>query len=140
VLAAGALLAGLLLAAGCGDDDASSSPSDMSIEILTPPDGEATAGSFELAVDASVPLDEPDTGMHHLHVYYDGNTAEGEYDIVYGTTTMIDGLDPGEHTIEAAIANPDHSLTGTSDTITVDVGSGGAPAPEPTPPPIGYDY
>jgi hypothetical protein len=143
-----ALAAGSLIAASCGaDDDASGASSGgLAIDILTPRDGATTAGSFELAVDASVPFGKPDTGRHHLHVYYDGNTAEGEYDIMYGDTVVIDGLDPGEHTIEAAIANADHSLAGASDTITVEVGDGASSgdsgtAPEPAPvtaPDYGY--
>ena len=81
-----------------------------------------------------------------MHVYYDGNTSKGEYDIVYGDTVVIDDLDPGEHTIEAAIANADHSLAGASDTITVEVGDGavsgeGGTTPQPAPvtaPDYGY--
>jgi hypothetical protein len=63
-----------------------------------------------------------------VHLYYDGNTADGEYDIVYGTTATVDRLDSGEHTIEAVIANADHSTTDARDEITVTVGgeSGGS--------------
>jgi hypothetical protein len=100
-----------------------------------------------VSVDSSVPLGEPDTGRHHVHLYYDGNTAEGEYDIVYGTTATVDRLDAGEHTIEAVIANPDHSTTDARDEITVTVGdeaggggSGGGSTTTTTTDDSGGDY
>ena len=62
-----------------------------------------------------------------MHLYYDGEQSDGEYDIVYSVDepwTVDRDLSPGEHTIEAFIANADHSLTGASDEITVMVGDG----------------
>jgi len=126
-LAPVALLATLALTAlACGDDDtattaAGSGSGDMTISIADPAEDTQVGGSFEVTVDSSVPLGEPDTGRHHVHLYYDGNTAEGDYDIVYGTTATVDRLDAGEHTIEAVIANPDHSTTDARDEITVTV-------------------
>jgi hypothetical protein len=129
-----ALLATLALTAlACGDDDDTAASAggggdgDMTISIADPGDGAEVEQSFDVSVDSSVPLGEPDTGRHHVHLYYDGNTAEGEYDIVYGTTATVDRLDEGEHTIEAVIANADHSTTDARDEITVTVGgeSGG---------------
>jgi hypothetical protein len=128
-----ALLATLALTAlACSDDDDTATSGggngdgggsgDMTVQIADPTDGAEVGRSFDLTVDSSVPLGETDTGRHHVHLYYDGNTAEGEYDIVYGTTATVDRLDPGEHTIEAVIANPDHSTTDASDEITVTVG------------------
>lgn len=129
-LTAAALLATLALTAlACSDDDDSTTSAggaggsgDMTIAVAEPADGAEVGNSFDVTVDSSVPLGEPDTGRHHVHLYYDGETAEGEYDIVYGTTATVDRLDPGEHTIEAVIANPDHSTTDARDEITVTVG------------------
>jgi hypothetical protein len=128
-LASVALLATLALTAlACGDDDDTTASAggggdgDMTISIADPEDGAEVGQPFDVSVDSSVPLGEPDTGRHHVHLYYDGNTAEGEYDIVYGTTATVDRLDPGEHTIEAVIANADHSTTDARDEITVTVG------------------
>lgn len=145
----------LLGAAACGDDDASTGSEgagnddtagggsgDITIEITGPSDGDQVDSSgFEVAVDSSVPIDEPDTGEHHVHLYYDGNTADGEYDIVYEDSFTVDRLDEGEYTVEAYIANADHSLTDARDEITVQVGGGastggsdGSDDPDP------YDY
>jgi hypothetical protein len=127
-----ALLATLALTAlACSDDDdtatsggggGASGDGDMTISIADPADGAEVGSTFDVTLDSSVPVGEPDTGRHHVHLYYDGNTAEGEYDIVYGTTATVDRVDPGEHTIEAVIANPDHSTTDATDEITVMVG------------------
>jgi hypothetical protein len=135
-LVLGAALA--LLAAGCGDDDDSTEAgsggetgggggSDMTIDLVAPADGDEVTTPFDLEVDPSVDIGEPDTGLHHVHVYYDGNTADGEYDLLYEPTFTVErDLDPGEHTIEAVIANADHSLTDARTEVTVTVGEGGS--------------
>ena len=135
-----------LFAASCSDDDdtvagdagsesGSSGESgggggdgDMTISIAAPTDGATVEPGFEVEVDPSVDVGEPDTGLHHVHIYYDGNQDNGEYDIVYSVDepwTVERDLAPGEHTVEAFIANADHSLTDASDEITVMVGEGG---------------
>jgi hypothetical protein len=49
--------------------------------------------------------------------------------LVYGDTTDVSDLSPGEHTIEASLRNADHTDAGPSDEITVTVvGGGGAEA------------
>ncbi|HEX6569095.1 MAG TPA: hypothetical protein VF015_08015 [Acidimicrobiales bacterium] len=125
----------LLVAAGCGDDDDSTTAgaagggNGPTIDITAPAGGAEVGRSFDVEIDSSESLGEPDTGRHHVHLYYDGNTQEGEYDVVYGDSATVDGLDPGEHTVEAVIANADHSLTDARDEITVtvsdDAGAGG---------------
>jgi len=136
-----------LLAAACSDDDdtvtggsgaesggesesggGGGGDSDMTISIAAPADGATVESGFEVEVEPSVDVGEPDTGLHHVHLYYDGNQAEGDYDIVYSADepwTVERDLSPGEHTIEAFIANADHSLTDASDEITVMVGEAG---------------
>ncbi|MGH9287753.1 MAG: hypothetical protein ACRD0V_05580 [Acidimicrobiales bacterium] len=133
----GAALAALaLLAAACsGDDDTvtggdsggGGGDGDMTISIADPADGATVEPGFQVEVDPSVDVGEPDTGLHHVHLYYDGNQSDGEYDIVYSVDepwTVDRDLSPGEHSIEAFIANADHSLTDASDEITVSVGEG----------------
>jgi hypothetical protein len=100
---------------------------DLTISIADPADGATVDPGFQVEVDPSVDVGEPDTGLHHVHLYYDGNQSDGEYDIVYSIYepwTVDRDLPPGEHTIEAFIANADHSLTDASDEITVMVGEG----------------
>jgi hypothetical protein len=140
----GAVLAALaLLAAACsGDDDddtvagdagagsdsgGGGGDGDLTISIADPTDGATVEPGFQVEVDPSVDIGEPDTGLHHVHLYYDGNQSDGEYDLVYSADepwTVDRDLAPGEHTIEAFIANADHSLTDASDEVTVMVGEG----------------
>jgi hypothetical protein len=137
--AAAGLAALALVLAACGDDDdattagASDAGSgggggdELSIDLAQPADGDEVGDTFDVEIDSSVELGEPDTGLHHVHLYYDGETADGEYDLVYDTSFTVErDLGEGEHTVEAVIANADHSLTDARDEVTVTVG--GAPA------------
>jgi hypothetical protein len=113
--------------AGGGSDSEGAGNGDMTISIADPGNGATVEPGFQVEVDPSVDVGEPDTGLHHVHLYYDGNQSDGDYDIVYSVDEpwAVDrDLSPGEHTIEAFIANADHSLTDASDEITVMVGEG----------------
>jgi hypothetical protein len=121
-------------AAACGDDGDSTEAGgsggesgDLTISVTEPGEGAEVGSPFDVAVDTSVDLGEPDTGLHHVHLYYDGDTDDGDYDLVYRPAFTVERtLDPGEHTIEAVIANADHSLTDARDEVVVSVGEGGA--------------
>jgi hypothetical protein len=133
-----ALLAALVLvAAACGgdDDDTSAAGSgdagggggggEMAAEIVSPADGDTIDPNFDLELSSTEEIGEPDTGLLHYHVFIDGD--EEDYEIVYEDTHTVErDLSPGEHTIEAALANPDHSLVdgATRDEMTVTVGEG----------------
>jgi hypothetical protein len=132
----------VLTAAACSDDDGTvaagsdGGSGDLTISIAEPADGSTVEPGFAVEVDPGVEIGEPDTGRHHVHIYYDGNRSDGEYDIVYDADepwTVERDLPPGTHTVEAFIANADHSLTEASDEITVTVGEaadgGGADDP-----------
>ena len=110
-----------------GGSDSGGGGGDLTISIADPTDGATVEPGFQVEVDPSVDIGEPDTGLHHVHLYYDGNQSDGEYDIVYSADepwTVDRDLGPGEHTIEAFIANADHSLTDATDEVTVMVGEG----------------
>jgi hypothetical protein len=141
---AGTLIAGILVAvmvAACGSGGTSlyggtpPSPagggaqagagggSSDSISIATPADGATVTVPFDVQLDASVPLGPPESGEHHAHLYFDTDTSSADYDIVYGDTWQVTRqLTPGKHTITVALANPDHSLAGPTQSITVTVG------------------
>jgi hypothetical protein len=142
LLTLAAVPAVLVLATACSDDDGTvaagsgGGDGDLTIAIAEPADGATVEPGFPVEVDPGVEIGEPDTGRHHVHIYYDGNRSDGEYDIVYDVDepwTVERDLTPGTHTVEAFIANADHSLTEASDEITVTVGEaqdgGGADDP-----------
>ena len=45
---------------------------------------------------------------------------------MYGATAQVNGLSPGQHTIEASLRHADHSAVGPTATITVTVTGAGA--------------
>ena len=100
---------------------------DPTIAIVTPTDGATVQVPFDVQLKSSVPLGAPETGDHHAHLYFDTDTNAADYDIVYGTTWQVTRpLTPGQHKVTVALANPDHSLAGPTQTITVQVGAGGS--------------
>jgi len=115
-LVLGAVLSIALLAAACGggDDTASAGSSGSgspTVAITSPTDGATVGRSFDVKLDVNFPIGAPDTGRDHVHLYYDGNTAQGQYGIAYGKTFTVTGLSPGEHEIDAVVAHADHSVT-----------------------------
>jgi hypothetical protein len=113
-----------LLAAACGSshDTAAGSSGDPVVEIAAPANGAQVGQSFEVQLKLNFPIGDPSTGREHVHLYYDGNTTEGEYGIAYNDTFTVTGLSPGKHTIQAVVAHADHSLTDSrSQEITVEV-------------------
>lgn len=116
-----------LLAAACGDgggtsDAAGAAGGEMSLAIASPADGASVTEPFTLKVSSSVPLGEPDSGRHHVHIWFDGQ--EADYKINYTDSFQVEGLPAGEHVLTAALANADHSLAGPRSEITVTVGGG----------------
>lgn len=119
--------------AACGDDDYGTSSGDDSgsggdgtVEITTPGDGGEVGASFDVELSSSEDLGDTDTGKKHVHLYYDSGTDGDDYDVVTSSSFTVErDLGEGEHTITAALANADHSLTGAEDEVTVTVGAGG---------------
>jgi hypothetical protein len=134
-----ATVAFALLAAACGGEATAGGGGSATFDIKAPADGAEVGSPFTVEIASDVALGDPSTGDHHVHLCFDGGNCDTEYSLVYGSTFEVDGLTPGEHTIEASLRNADHSDAGVSDTITVTVGSGTAnaagddsPAPSPS--------
>jgi hypothetical protein len=122
------LLALSLVAAACGGGvSASEAGGDLSVRILSPADGASVSEPFTVKLDSSVPLGDPSTGDHHVHLCFDGANCDSEYTLVYGDSIPVKDLPPGEHTIEASLRNADHSDAGApTDSITVTINGGDA--------------
>jgi hypothetical protein len=127
-----------LVAAACSDGAGAASAADLSVAITAPKDHAKVGEPFTVTLDPSVPLGDPSTGEHHVHLCFDGQSCDTQYQLVYSDSAQVEGLTPGEHTIEASLRNADHSDAGASDTITVTVtsaGGGAASSDTPTQPP-----
>lgn len=139
---AAALSVLVLVAAACGGSAGASSSGDLTLAISAPKDHAKVTQPFTVMLDPSVPLGDPSTGEHHVHLCIDGQSCDTQYQLVYADSAQVEGLTPGEHTIEESLRNADHSDTGVSASITVIVtGSGGGastsgtstPSPIPSP-------
>jgi hypothetical protein len=154
----GALALGVSACGGDDGDDAATTTGDdggMTVEILQPADGDTISVPFTLEVESSEELGTTDTGLHHVHVSFDGNDdtyevfEEGNREAREITTDSpaVEGLEPGEHTLNISLRNADHSAAGAETEITVNVEDvGTSPADgseEPSPDDSGsgpYDY
>ena len=123
-LAGIALLA--LLGAACGSSDGegnggtdAGAQGGSALSIAAPDDGAEVSLPFTLELDAADPLGAPDTGDHHVHVFFDGD--DRAYEVVATDTFEVTDLSPGEHTLTASLRNADHSAAGTDVTIDLTV-------------------
>lgn len=123
----GALFALGLVAAACSSAGASTGSGGMSLSIASPGDGASVSEPFTVKLDASVPIGEPTTGEHHVHLCFDGGSCDelSQSVIAYQDSVQVMGLSPGMHTIHASLRNADHSDAGVSAEITVTVSGGG---------------
>ena len=139
-----ALLAIALVAAACGSEASGSSGGEegMEVSIDEPSDGAEVTTPFTVKVSSSEEIGPEDTGLHHVHVFFDGN--DDEYQVVTSESVEVDELSPGDHTIGVSLRNADHSPAGAEAEIAVTVadgdggGAGGSEEPDPTD--DGYDY
>jgi hypothetical protein len=113
-----------LVAAACAGGASAAGGGEPTLRIAAPRDGASVHAPFTVHLDSSVPLGDPSTGEHHVHLCFDGGSCDTEYTLVYGGDIVVKDLSPGEHTIEASLRNADHSDAGPHTTITVVVTGG----------------
>jgi hypothetical protein len=101
---------------------------DMTIHVTSPRNKAVVPRTFTVRIATNVAIGPPDTGRHHIHLYWDGERAEGKYDIVYTKTFRKKGLAPGVHHLDAVIANADHSTTSAHQKLEVTVRKAAATA------------
>ena len=121
----------------------SSAGGDLTLSIAAPTEGAEVSIPFEVTLQSNVALGAPESGNHHVHLFFDTDTASSDYELVYGNSVQgTRELAPGEPTIVASLRNADHSPAGPEQTVTFVVagaGSGGTnPGPAATSPGFGY--
>lgn len=115
-----------LLVAACGGDDGATTASGeggMTLSITSPDDDAEVSLPFTVELDSSEELGPTDDGVHHVHIYWDGD--DSEYTVVEADTVEVTQAPEGEHTLNASLRNADHSPAGVETEITLTVGSGG---------------
>lgn len=126
------LLTAVLLVA-CGDDGAGSSGAGAPTIAITQPTGGTTVTvPFMVTFTSSVPLGAEDTGLHHVHLYFDGDSSD--YLIVRGSTVQVTQAPAGSHTMHLSLRNANHSAAGAEAEVPLTIGApAGTPSPAPTP-------
>jgi hypothetical protein len=116
---------GLLVAACGGDSDAATATGDdgTTLSITAPSDGAEVSVPFTVEVDSNEEIGATDTGLHHVHVYWDGD--ESAFTLVETDSVEITDAPEGQHTLTASLHNPDHTPAGVEVDITLTVGDGG---------------
>lgn len=91
---------------------------------------------FSVKVQSSVPLGPTESGLHHVHMWFDDD--EADYLVVesdQGQITSTDSdwfshkapsLSPGSHTVHVSLRNANHSPAGAETQVTVMIGGAGA--------------
>jgi hypothetical protein len=88
------------------DEGRIANPDGAAITILSPDDGATFAEGDEIIVEVQVDNFALGENDNHWHVYVDGSS----WGMVMGgnTSQALNGVEPGEHLIEAYIAGGDH--------------------------------
>ncbi|HEX6325974.1 MAG TPA: hypothetical protein VFZ72_05335 [Jiangellaceae bacterium] len=115
---------GLLAAACGGDNDAATATGDdgTTLSITAPSDGAEVSVPFTVEIDSSEEIGTTDTGLHHVHVYWDGD--ESAFTLVETDSVEITDAPEGQHTLSASLHNADHTPAGVEVDITLTVGEG----------------
>ena len=103
---------------------------------MSPSDNASVGEPFTVRLRSNVPIGDPSTGDHHVHLCFDGASCDDVAGsvIAYSNSAQVSGLTRGTHTIEASLRNADHSAAGVTDAITVTVSdAAGASSPAPSP-------
>jgi hypothetical protein len=122
-----AVAAVALLVAACGADDdgttTASADGGTTLSIVAPDDGAEVSLPFTVEFDSTEELGPTEDGVHHVHIYWDGD--DSEYTVVEADSVEVTEAPEGEHTLNASLRNADHSPAGVEAEITLTVGSGG---------------
>jgi len=113
----------------------------LSMTVAQPASGTSVSVPFDVKVNSSVPLGATTTGLHHVHIWFDGD--QSKYIVVESDSTQIKTLAMGAHTMHVSLRNANHSAAGVDVDVPIMVtgaGSGASSAPGGTPSPYSNGY
>jgi len=91
----------------------------MTLSIVSPKAGQTVYLPFEVKVKANVPLGNPATGEHHIHIWFDNN--RGDYNMFGSDNAEITSASFGPHTVHVSLNNPDHTPTGIETSVEIEI-------------------
>lgn len=131
------LVALALVLAGCGSGTTAGGTTDATLSVVEPASGATVSAPFTVKVNSSVPLGASETGLHHIHIWFDGN--EAQYEISYSDTAQVTSAPAGAHTMTISLRNANHSDAGPRVDVPITIGGNGSGTP-PTQTRDPYEY
>jgi hypothetical protein len=124
-----------------GASGATTAAGGLSMTVAQPASGASVSAPFDVRINSSVPLGATTTGMHHVHIWFDGE--QSKYTVVESDTTQIKTVAAGSHTMHVSLRNANHSAAGVEVEVPIMVtgaggGSGATTTPGTTSSPYGY--
>ncbi|NUT32572.1 MAG: hypothetical protein HOV79_05795 [Hamadaea sp.] len=117
---------------GACSDDSAGGTDQMRVAVVSPAADARVALPFTVQIDSSVPLGDEASGLHHVHLYFDGNSDD--YLIVESTTVQVAEAPAGAHTLHLSLRNANHSAAGAETEVPLTIsGTGGTPPTSPAP-------
>jgi len=109
--------------AGAGAGSGGGAAGAGAVTILEPANGAQLQVPFTLRVKSDVELGPTEKGVHHIHVFFDGD--DSKYEVVEADSYEVTSLTPGRHGVDVLLRNADHSPAGSEAKVEVEV-TGGA--------------
>jgi hypothetical protein len=123
-----------LVACGGGTTGATASatgPNGLSMSVTEPTMGASVTAPFTVKVSSSVPLGVVSTGMHHLHIWFDGDA--NKYQMVESDTGQVKSVPAGAHAMHVSLRNADHTAAGVDVEVPLTVSGPGSTDDAPAP-------
>jgi hypothetical protein len=124
----------LLAACGGGATGATASatgPNGLSMSVTEPTIGATVTVPFTIKVSSGVSLGVISTGMHHLHIWFDGDA--NKYEMVESDTGQAKSVPAGAHTMHVSLRNADHTAAGVDVEVPLTVSGPGSTDDAPAP-------
>lgn len=128
----------LALAAGCGSDDddattvddGAAAEGEFTLEIVSPSDGDEVGLPFTIEFSTDAELGPPDSGLHHAHVFVDGDMSNFEivdsetFEITADSPIMA-GVEAGQRELNVSLHTATHEPVGPADEVTIQLADDG---------------
>lgn len=135
VTVAAALALGL---SACGGDDegdvaaTDDTDTDFTVEIDSPAEDAEVGLPFTIELTTNAELGPPESGLHHAHVFFDGDMdnfeiVDAETWEIAADSPIAAGIETGERVLNVTLHTANHEPVGAQDEITIQLTDAGIP-------------